>query len=112
MFDFLNGMGEAAVEKMFLNLIKDFSVEDLKEAVKTNLSLLEQTATFNPRMLAMAERLAKRFQSQKDTLTPDNVMGWLKEKRNDFYLAVLFNNNNKRWLDTQISGFRAYLWDY
>ena len=111
MFDFINDAGDAVFERFFLQLLDGFDREDLDDAIRNDVSLLDETAKYNPKALAVAEGAAKRFRSQIQLLTTMNVLGWLKEKRYELYFAFISDQKSRVWLERQISEFRTYLWD-
>jgi hypothetical protein len=109
-FDILDKAGEKTVERIFLSLLEEFKAEDIDTAVKEDISLLDNTANFRPKTLALAERLAKQFNGQQKHLTFDNVMLWLSEKREDFYFRIRFNMEAQKWLERQIKEIKEFLW--
>ena len=111
MFDFINGASEAVLERFFLQLLNPFDREDLDEAVRNDVSLLDETVKGNPKSLAIAEGAAKRFRGQAHMLTTENVLGWLKEKRYELYFAFISDPRARAWIDRQISEFREYLFE-
>lgn len=112
MFDIFNKVGETLIEKMFLDMLKDFSTEDLGDAVKNNTSLLDETTKYRPWILRTGERLAKQFNSYKDFVTTENVLIWLKQKRFDFYFTIISDPKKKAWLDKQVEEVCKFLFDY
>jgi len=111
MFDFINGASEAVLERFFLQLLDGFDREDMDEAVRNDVSLLDETAKHNPRALAVAERAAQRFGGQSHLLTTNNVLKWIKTKRYELYFGIVSDPKARKWLDRQISEFRAYLFN-
>ena len=109
MFDFIDRIGEATVEKIFMSLLEGFTAEDLRTAVEQNISLLDETAKHRPHTLALAEKIAGRFRGQGQHLNYENVMKWLSEKRPDFYLGIKFRPSSQEWMKQQIKEFRTFL---
>ncbi|MHA1852557.1 MAG: hypothetical protein ACTSUF_03510 [Candidatus Heimdallarchaeaceae archaeon] len=112
MFDVLNKTAEKFIEKFFLNLIEPFDREDLEIAVKNNISLLDETAKYNPGALALGENLAKRFNGCSHLLTTENVLKWIKDKRYELYFCFVSDKKAYDWLDRQVKEFKTYLFGY
>lgn len=112
MFDAINKVAEKFMERFFLNLLKPFDREDLDEAVKSNINLMDETMKYNPGALALGENMAKRFNGQSRLLTTDNVLKWIKDKRYELYFAFISDQKAKIWLDTQVNEFKDFLFNY
>lgn len=111
MFDMINNASEAVLERFFLQLLDGFDREDLDEAVKSDVSLLDETVRHKPKALAVAEGAARRFRGQAHMVTPENVLQWLKAKRYELYFAFISDPKARAWLDRNIREFRAYLFE-
>ena len=111
MFDIIDSASEAILERFFLQVMKPFDREDMDDAIKNNVSLLDETVKGNPKALAIAEGAAKRFRGQAHMLTTENVLGWLKDKRYELYFGIVSDPKAKRWMNRQISEFKAYLFE-
>ena len=111
MFDFINGIGEKAIEDMFMKILKDFSENDLQAAVKGDVSLLLLTEQNNPKLLRMASGLARKFRGQKQHFTFQNLMQWLEGRRPDLYSSVIIDVKKKAWIENQIDSFRQFLFE-
>jgi len=109
MFDFLNGAGERVVERFFLKLIDPFDREDLEDAVRRDVSLLDETAAANPGLLSKAEALARRFRGQRGLLTVENIIEWMKDRRPELYFYLASDPAAHAWIDRQIREFRDFL---
>ena len=111
MFDFIDKTAEKVIETTFLGLIDGFTVNDMRDAVRRKISLLDETARWQSGKLLMAENMAKRFNGQSHHLTYENVVKWLSKKRSDLHSHIIFNYESQRWLKQQIEEFRAYLFE-
>ena len=111
MFDIIDEAGEAVFERLFLQLLDQFDREDLDDAVRRDVSLLDETVEGNPRALAVAEVAAKRFRGHAHLLTTDNVLSWLKKKRYELYFAFMSDPKARAWLMRQVDEFRLYLFN-
>jgi len=111
MFGFIDKAAERVVEKFFLDALKPFDVEDLKEAVKNNVSLLDEAAKYNSGSLSFAENMAKQFGGQSQLLTTDNVLEWIKEKRHELYFTFISDRKARNWLDRNIKEFKEFLFN-
>jgi two-component SAPR family response regulator len=112
MFDIIDKAAEKFIEKFFLGLIDPFDREELEQAIKDDVNLLDETMKFNPGALALAENMAKRFNGQARLLTTENVLKWIKEKRYELYFAFVSDKKTYRWLDRQIKEFKEFLFNY
>ena len=109
MFDFMNKVSEAAIEKMFLQLLKDFTSQDLTWATNEDVSLLLLTEKNSPKLLKTASGMARGFKSQGHLLNSTNMMLWLEEKRKDLWLPVSISPRKRVWMQKQIEDFRQFL---
>jgi len=109
--NFMDNMSETVVEQMFLQLLKDFTVNDLSWATSNNVSLLALTEKNNPKLLRTASGLAKKFKGQGYLLNTKNVMIWLKEKRPELYTSLNLVPERKVWLSKQVNDFRQFLFE-
>jgi len=111
MFDIIDKTAEKFMERVFLGVIEPFDREDLEQAVKDDVNLLDETMKYNPKSLAMAENMARRFNGQARLLTTENVLEWIKDKRYELYFFFVSDLKAKVWLDRQVSEFRTYLFN-
>ena len=109
MFDWVNTASEKVIEKLFLDIIKDFTPQDLTWATNDNASLLLLTEKNSPKLLRTASGLAKGFQGQGHLLNSTNLMTWLEEKRKDLWLPVSISPRKRTWMQKQIEDFRRFL---
>ena len=105
MFNF----GEKFIERFFLDLIKDFAGSDIANAVYDDISLLDITKDNNPRLLGLGAKMASKFNGYSYLLTTDNVIGWLEEKRPDFYIAIKLSKKHYEWLDRNVKEIKTFL---
>jgi len=100
---------EGVIEEIFLNLILQFSLEDLKQAVKNNVNLLNEAKLHEPNLLLFAKNVATFFGNYKDELNLNNILSWLKLRRRDFWEYLTKDEKAKMWLEIQISNFKSFL---
>ncbi len=105
-------VGEHFIETFFISMIEGFTIKDLELAVRENISLLDQTQLCNPRSLAFAGKIAKKFSGCSVHLTLENVMDWTREKRNDLYWHFLKDPVAKAWLNRNVLEFKSFLFGY
>ena len=109
MFDLVNTASEKIIEKLFLDIINDFTSSDLSWAVNENASLLLLTEKNSPKLLKTASRLARGFRGQGHHLNSTNMMIWLEEKRKDLWLPIKISPRKRVWMQKQIEDFRRFL---
>lgn len=104
-------IGEKVVEKIFLDLISEFSVDDLEYAVKHGIYLLDLAQENNSKLLSVGSNLARMFRGQSNLLTTENVLMWLCEKRKDMFGAIAVDRNKYIWLDRNVNEIKTFLFD-
>jgi len=109
MFNFMEKVSEATIEKLFLDIIKDFSTANLTWATENDASLLLMTQQNSPKLLRTASGLAKGFKGCGHYLNSTNMLLWLKEKRPEIHTAIILNPKKKAWMQKQIEDFRRFL---
>lgn len=111
MFDIINNVSEAFLERLFLRIMEPFDREDLDEAIRSDVSLLDEAVKGSPKDLAMAENAAQRFRGQAHLLTTENVLGWMKDKRYELYFGIISDPKARAWLNRNVHEFREYLFN-
>ena len=108
MFNWINGIPEKVIEKLFLDIIKDFTPSDLQWATDNDASLLLLTQENSPKLLRTASAMARGFKGQGHLLNSTNLMSWLQEKRPEIYLAINLNPKKRAWMSKQVEEFQKF----
>ena len=99
------------IESLILGILKEFTGEDLKYAIKRRVNLANLIIQFvPPAQIQLFRILAVPFSGQKDELTTENIIKWLKENRPEFSVIVDNNTAAVSWLNFNIRTVKRLLW--
>jgi hypothetical protein len=99
------------VETIFLNLIQKYRVEDLRKAINEDVDLAALTCQYAGQLVKVGRVYAKLFgSSEKDDLTAENLIFYMRTKRPDLYNELTLNPKGRPWLKKNIEGFKKVLW--
>lgn len=90
-----------ALEKAFLDILKEFKPEDLEYAVRKQISLARLVITKAPEFIPQARFIAITFSHKVYLMTAKNMLEWIYQNRYDLY-PILNTFDGKSWLEKNI----------
>lgn len=97
------------VEKIILNLIKDFKKVDLEFAIRRSISLADLILKYQPYLISLAKFIYPMYSKNGNLLTYQNVLKWLKKVRPDLYEVIIASEKGKNWLRKQVNEIKRLI---
>lgn len=97
------------VEEIFLNIISQFTPEQLTEAIQRDVSLAELICEHAPFLIAIAKPFVGIYSSQLCLLKADNMLAYLRQHRPDLAAVINGSKQNYKWLEKNIIEIKKLL---
>jgi len=96
------------LEKVFIEILSNFSVEDLKFAIKNDVDLAKLMVERVPTIVKMIRAFAHFYNNQKNEINADNIVLFLSEKKPEF-AKTLMTPQGKKWLNKNIINIKRII---
>jgi len=96
------------IEKVFMEILSNFNVKDLKYAIEKDVNLASLMAEKIPTIVKTIRIFSQFYNNQKDEVNANNIILYLSEKKPDF-AQILATRQGRIWLDKNLLNVKRIL---